>query len=811
MLLLSKTTCLAILTAVAVADQGSNTTDATAAAEAAQRELEWSYGRSEPFYPTPQSNGVGDWADAYNKAKALVSQMTNDEKNNMTYGFATTANGCSGVSGSVPRLNFPGLCLQDAGNGVRGTDFVNAYPAGVHVGAAWNKDLAHQRGLHMGKEFEVKGVNVALGPVVGPVGRVARGGRNWEGFSNDPYLTGSLAFETVIGMQENVVACVKHIVGNEQETMRNPPMLYESYNNSLSVDIDDKTMHELYLWPFQDTVKAGAGSMMASYNRVNNSYASQNSKVLNGLLKHELGFQGFVVSDWSAQHTGIGSANAGLDMAMPSSKYWLDGNLTLAVSNGTVSQERLDDMAIRIVAAWYKYSDESAQGQGMPYNLLAPHEIVDARDPASKPILFQGAVEGHVLVKNTDNALPLKDPKLVSIFGYDAQAAQIGFPDVNQATLSNFGLLNTLTYTNGSAVDAFNIQTLFLSCQDPYMEGPGVSLNGTLICGGGSGANTPAYIDAPLDAFAREAYESDFNIAYDVVSINPNVQPESDACIVFVNDLASEGWDRPNLADPLSDELIQNVASNCSNTIVVIHNAGVRLVDRWIDHENITAVIYGHLPGQDSGRAITEIIFGRQSPSGRLPYTVAKNESDYGHLLNPVYPQDDAPYYPQDNFTEGVYIDYKHFIKNNIEPRYAFGYGLTYTEFTYSNLNVSTATGVNTEEYPPSDEITEGGVASLWDVIATVTVTVENTGNYTASEVAQLYVGIPDAPEKQLRGYEKQAIAPGDSAEFVFQLTRRDLSTWDVVAQKWKLASGDYQIYVGKSVLDIQQQSTLFI
>ncbi|ONH68997.1 putative beta-glucosidase M [Cyberlindnera fabianii] len=810
MLLLSKTTCLAILAAVAVADEASNTTDANAAADAAQRELQWSYGGSESFYPTPQANGAGGWADAFSKAKALVAQMTNDEKNNMTYGFTTTANGCSGVSGSVPRLNFPGLCLQDAGNGVRGTDFVNAYPAGVHVGAAWNKNLAYQRGLHMGKEFEVKGANVALGPVVGPVGRLAKGGRNWEGFSNDPYLTGSLGSETVNGIQENVVACVKHIIGNEQETMRNP-LFFETYNNSVSVEIDDKTMHELYLWPFQDTVKAGAGAIMASYNRVNNTYASQNSKTLNGLLKHELGFQGFVMSDWYAQHTGIASANAGLDMTMPSSKYWLDGNLTLAVNNGTVSQDRLDDMAIRILAAWYRYSDESAQGQGIPFNVLAPHEIVDARDPASKPVLFQGAVEGHVLVKNTDNALPLKDPKLVSIFGYDAQAAQIGFPHLDMTTLSNFGLLNTLTYTNGSDVDDSNILALFLTSQDPYMEGPGVSLNGTLICGGGSGGNTPAYIDAPLDAFVREAYESNFVVSHDVVSIDPNVQSESDACIVFVNDLASEGWDRPNLADPLSDELIQNVASKCSNTIVVIHNAGVRLVDRWIDHENITAVIYGHLPGQDSGRAITEIIFGRQSPSGRLPYTVAKNESDYGHLLNPVYPQDDAPYYPQDNFTEGVYIDYKHFIKNNIEPRYAFGYGLTYTEFTYSNLNVSTATGVNTEEYPPSDEITEGGVASLWDVIATVTVTVENTGNYTASEVAQLYVGIPDAPEKQLRGYEKQAIAPGESAEFVFQLTRRDLSTWDVVAQKWKLASGDYQIYVGKSVLDIQQQSTLFI
>jgi beta-glucosidase len=223
-------------------------------------------------------------------------------------------NGCSGVTGSVPRLNWPGLCLADAGNGLRNTDFVNAWPSGFQVGASWNRDLTYQRRLHMGGEFKTKGVHVALGPVVGPLGRVARGGRNWEGFNNDrelawtylgsktynhaAYLCGVLAADTVRGIQDaGVTASVKHIIGNEQETNRRLIGNVEA----VSSNIDDKTIHELYLWPFQDAVKAGAACAMGSYNRVNNFYGCQNSKVLNGLLKTELGFEGFVVSDWNAQ------------------------------------------------------------------------------------------------------------------------------------------------------------------------------------------------------------------------------------------------------------------------------------------------------------------------------------------------------------------------------------------------------------------------------------------------------------------------------------------------------------------------------
>lgn len=607
-----------------------------------QLEQFWSYGRSKPFYPTPPGDGSGDWASAYEKARALLGRMSNEEKNNITYGFATTSNACGGMSGSAPRVEFPGLCLQDAENGVRGTDMVNGYPSALHVGASWNRNLTYARGLHMGAEFKAKGASVALGPVAGPLGKIARGGRNWEGFSNDPYLSGALNYETIVSMQKNVMTCIKHLLGNEQETSRMKPRFGNAQNASVSSNIDDKTVHELYLWPFQDAVKAGAMSAMCSYQRFNNSYGCQNSHLMNGLLKKELGFQGFVVSDWNAQHTGIASANAGLDMAMPNSPLWA-GSLTLAITNGSMSQARLDDMATRILASWYRLEEMendafSNPGFGFPYDLSKPHQLVNARDPASAKTIFQGAVEGHVLVKNVRKTLPLKEPKFISLFGYDGVAAHINTFQTRDYQHWPLGLENTLNFPNGTDWTVEAMHWIETSSYPSAVHGPGIALNGTLLSGGGSGATTPAYIDDPFSAFQRQAYEDNTFLAWDFFNNTPVVNQGSDHCVVFVNELAAEGWDRPSLADSYSDELIQSVASQCNSTIVVIHNAGPRPVNVWIENPNITAVIYGHLPGQDSGRALVEVMYGRQAPSGRLPYTVAKRDTDYGILLDPTYP-----------------------------------------------------------------------------------------------------------------------------------------------------------------------------
>ncbi|KAJ5095000.1 hypothetical protein N7532_007291 [Penicillium argentinense] len=611
------------------------------------------YGQSPPVYPSPEGTGSGEWAAAYQKAKEFVGKLSDKEKLNLTAG-TSVSNGCSGNISPIERLGFPGFCVSDAGNGLRGTDYVNSWPSGLHVGASWNKGLAKQRGAHMGAEFRRKGVNLLLGPVVGPLGRIAEGGRNWEGFADDPYLSGKLVYETVHGIQSSGVgASTKHYIANEQETNRNPGNNEQGeYTEAVSSNIDDKSMHELYLWPFQDAVLAGSASIMCSYQRINNSYGCQNSKTLNGLLKTELGFQGYVITDWGAQHAGIAGANAGLDMVMPSSDTWGD-NLTTAIKNGSMEASRLDDMVTRIMATWYQLNQEEGipnPGIGMPADITAPHQKVVGKSADSKSVLLQSAVEGHVLLKNINNALPLKSPKMISVFGYDANG-----PDFLEVSLAQ-------------------------QDQSPLYQ------NNTLYTAGGSGANSAAYVDSPIDAILRQAYEDDTSVMYNFYDQNPEVDTISDVCLVFVNSYANEGYDRPDLSDEYSDTLIKNVASNCPNTMVISHNAGIRIVDDWIENDNVTAAIFAHLPGQDTGRSLVEILYGRANPSGRLPYTVAKKASDYGALISPAQPEGEYWLFPQDDFTEGQFIDYRAFDKKGITPRFEFGFGLSYTTFKYSSL-----------------------------------------------------------------------------------------------------------------------------
>ncbi|EON95603.1 putative glycoside hydrolase family 3 protein [Phaeoacremonium minimum UCRPA7] len=736
--------------------------------------------------------GVGSWADSFNKARSLVGKMTLDEKISLTVGVRTD-DGCSGNIPAIDRLDFPGLCLSDAGNGIRSTDFVSSWPSGIHVGASWNRDLAKERAVGMGSEFRKKGVNVLLGPVVGPAGRTIKSGRIWEGFSIDPYLSGALVYDTVIGVQDvGVITSTKHYIANEQETNRQPQNDVES----VSSNIDDQTMHELYLWPFADAVRAGSANIMCSYNRINNSYGCANSYTLNGILKTELGFQGFVVSDWDAQHAGVATALAGLDMTMPTDRGVWGPNLSLAVTNGSVPESRVDDMAIRIIASWYQMGQDKgfpSPGIGMPGDLTKPHRIVDARNSTFKSTLLNGAIEGHVLVKNVDKALPLKTPKMLSIFGYSAKVTDqndVGFglaPWILGATSSNFSDL-VAGFTN--------------SAEENHIYSP-IAYNGTLFSGGGSGATSQSLVSSPFEAITQQAYEDDTALFWDFRLSDPAVNPASDACLVFGNAYAAEGYDRPSIRDDFTDGLIKHVADRCNNTIVIFHNAGVRLVDGFIDHPNVTALIFAHLPGQDSGRALVSLLYGKSNPSGKLPYTVARNESDYGDVVDPDLPEGIFELFPQSNFTEGIYVDYRHFDVNNITPRYEFGFGLSYTTFNYSNITISKVDNATTAEYP-TGAIREGGQVDLWDVLAKVTAEVKNTGDVDGAEVVQLYVGIPgNAPVRQLRGFDKPFINATKTATVSFELTRRDLSFWDTTAQKWKLQQGNYTVSVGSSSRDL--------
>lgn len=233
-------------------------------------------------------------------------------------------------------------------------------------------------------------------------------------------------------------------------------------------------------------------------------------------------------------------------------------------------------------------------------------------------------------------------------------------------------------------------------------------------------------------------------------------------------------------------------------------------MDQFIDHPNVTAVIFAHVPGQDFGRALVSILYGDSAPSGKLPYTVPRNESAYGSLLSRSIP--DAPFnlFPQSDFNESVHIDYRAFDAHDVTPRYEFGFGLSYTTFSYYNLHIKSIPGISHAEYAVG-KILEGGSEDLWDILAQITAEVANTGCVHGAEVAQLYLGIPGGPVRQLRGFEKVNIHPGQRSIVNFDLTRRDLSVWDTIAQKWKLQSGAYNIYVGASSRNLPLLGTLTI
>lgn len=286
---------------------------------------------------------------------------------------------------------------------------------------------------------------------------------------------------------------------------------------------------------------------------------------------------------------------------------------------------------------------------------------------------------------------------------------------------------------------------------------------------------------------------------WDLDSSDPEVNAASDACLVFINAIATEGWDREGLHDDFSDNLVKNVASKCANTIVVVHTAGIRLIDQWIEHSNITATIIAHLPGQDSGRALIKLLYGEANFSGKLPYTIAKNESDYS-VYAPCKRSSVDDIDPQCDFTEGVYLDYRAFDAKDIAPRFEFGYGLSYTSFQYSSLSIKVSKYLRPSKCNGDD---------LWQPTADIVASITNNGSVFGHEVAQLYVAIPNSPPKQLRGFRKVALSPQESEAVHFELTKRDLSVWDVVSQSWVIQQGDYGIFVGASSRDIRLKGTL--
>ncbi|KAI8934881.1 hypothetical protein NX059_008555 [Plenodomus lindquistii] len=852
-------------------------------------------GLSPPWYPSPRGGTDKDWEESYNKAAELVKQMTLPEKVNVTSGTGWSMDLCVGNNGAVPRLQFHSLCLQDGPLGIRFADNITAFPAGITVGATFSKEIMYLRGRALGAEAAAKGVNVLLGPAMGPLGRMPAGGRNWEGFGSDPVLQGIAAAQTIKGIQEQgVMATAKHFVGNEQEHFR---QAWEwGIPNAISSNIDDRTLHEIYAWPFADSVRAGVTSVMCSYNQVNSSYACQNSKLLNGILKDELGFQGFVQSDWLAQRGGVASALAGLDMTMPGDGLrWAKGDslwgaeLTKAVLNGSVPIERVDDMVTRVVASWYQVKQDQWENDGPNFSswtndrigrlhqgspsdnsMGVVNQYVNAQGEGKDAhglLVRRIGAEGTVLLKNEGKILPLdrkgwkqnsktkrRTKYRVGIFGEDSRLPHAGINHCDDQ-----------------------------SCNE-----------GTLASGWGSGAANYSYLIEPLSAI-RDAFDNETVYVTDwpenKLPDTKEILEDQDLCIVFANADAGEGFeqferirgDRNDLfLQRGSDQLIQDVAAGCGegmgDVIVVIHAAGPVIMENFIDIMNVKAVLLANLPGTESGNAITDVLFGDVEPSGRLPYTIGKTEDDYGPGSKIKYlPAPSDGLSPQQDFKEGLYIDYRHFDKQDITPRFEFGFGLSYTDFHLSSLLIQgkgkktplpaprpvglappsyptdlpdpntalfpegfhkveryiypwleSVSDIKTPQAPSEAQESSlpsaagggpGGNPDLYTTLFTVSTSLTNTGPRDGYAVVQLYLSFPqnytdhetgtpvDFPVKVLRGFEKVFLkaggqdhgSGGERKEVKFEVTRRDLSYWDVGRQNWVLPQGAFGVGVGWS------------
>ncbi|KAI0271493.1 beta-glucosidase [Gloeopeniophorella convolvens] len=716
--------------------------------------------------PTP-SNISPDWTAAYAKAKTTLAKMSLQDKVNLGTGVMWERGNCVGNTPAISSINFPGLCLEDSPLGVRDTDLVSAFPAAINVAATFNRTLMNQRGAAMGAEFRGKGVNVALGPMMNLV-RSPAAGRNWEGFGGDPYLSGEGAYETVTGIQsQGVQACAKHYINNEQEHSR----------DTSSSNVDDRTQHELYLAPFLRAVQADVASVMCSYNQINGTFACENGGTLNGLLKTELGFQGYVTSDWWATHSTVPATNNGLDMTMPgdtaenSGVSYFGPALVSAVNSGQVSSSRIDDMATRILAAWYLLGQDS----GFPaVNFNAwnsnggANQHVNVQGDHATLIRTIGAAS-TVLLKNTNSALPLKAPKSIAVVGSGAIPNPAG-PN---------------------------------SCSDRGCN------TGVLAMGWGSGTDNFPYLVAPITSLTTQAQADGSTITSATsdtdLTTAGSVASGKSVALVFITADSGEGYitvegnagDRNDLsAWHGGDALVQKVASVNSNTIVVVNSVGPINMEAWIDNSNVTAVVWSGIPGQEAGNALVDVLYGAYNPSGRLPYTIGKSITDYSAAVNYASSSDSnilpIPY------TEGTFIDYRHFDAAGIAPRFEYGFGLSYTTFQYSGLTVTGSIGTGT---PPSGP---GSSLDPWlhDPVITVSFTIKNNGTVDGTEIPQLYTSPPasaNAAPFNLKGFDSVFIPAGQSKSVSLTLSRYDLSFWNTTTQRWEIPQGTTGISVGAS------------
>ena len=689
---------------------------------------------------------------ATERAHELVSAMTIDQKLAMlSQSQPVDAHyGAAGFVPAQPSLCIPDLVLNDAGQGVGDAQTnTTAFPAPIAQSSSWDPALQWRFGAALGWQAWHKGVNVQLAPGV-EIDRVPLNGRNFEYMSEDPYLAAQGAVAEVRGIQSNpVIATVKHYVANSQETNR----------MTVSSDVDQRTLEELYTAPYEAAVKQGhAGSVMCSYNRINGTYACENRDTLTTILKRQFGFTGFVMSDWGATHSTIAAANAGLDMEMDVKPgQYFTAPLKTAVQDGEVPTSRLNDMVTRIVRTMFAVGifdhPAAAEPAAAAANAQRPQDVALARSLSEA---------GTVLLKNQGQLLPLTgSAKRIAVIGPGAgpAGAQQFYNGAGSGHIPEFGAKSDV------------VTPLQGITQRALADGDVVT-----------------YADGSSPAAASL------------------VAKTADVAIVFAGSQDSEGVDRSTLdlssgncsfvvctPQPVDqDSLISQVAAANPHTIVVLNTGGPVLMP-WLNQ--IQGLFEAWYPGQQDGNAIAALLFGDADPSAKLPETFPASQSDLPTRTPQQYPGvNDAAGIPHATYSEGLLVGYRWYDAKHITPLFPFGFGLTYTTFAMRNLHLSAGRGR--------------------PAIANATFTVADTGPRLGAEIAQLYVADPRSagePPKQLKGFQKVLLRPGARTTVKLPIDFRSLAHWSDSAHRWKVGSGCYRVLVGDSSSNLPLSATIAV
>lgn len=678
--------------------------------------------------------------------KKLVNELTLEEKASL----------CSGAdfwhTKAIDRLNIPAAMVSDGPHGIRKQESLAdhmgvaesikaiGFPTASAMACSFDRDLLHKVGDALGEECVAEDLAVLLGPGIN-MKRSPICGRNFEYYSEDPVVAGELGAAFVNGVQEHGVGTsLKHFAANNQEWRR----------MSISAEIDERTLREIYLAAFETVVKkAQPWTIMCSYNRINGVYSCENDWLLNKVLRDEWGFEGLVMTDWGAMDERVPSLKAGLDLEMPDCHGETDKLIVKAVQSGELEEPVLDTAVERILTMVDKYltARKGIDPASMVHPL--PSSVERGYDVAAHHALARTTAEQSAVLLKNEDILPLQKDKKIAFIGEFAKVPRIqggGSSHINNTSVE-------------SALDA---------------AGDSVSY---------------------AQGFHIDEETTDETLLQEAITL----AKESDVAVIFAglpDSFESEGFDRTHLNMPANqNELIARISEVQPNVVVVLHS-GSPIAMPWLD--KVAGVLQMYLAGQASGGAAVNLLFGDATPCGKLAETFPLHLEDNPSYLNFPGNREKVCY------QEGVFIGYRYYDKKKMDVLFPFGYGLSYTDFTYSNMKV-TVNGKNAADVDVIKETDE----------IVVSADITNTGNCDGAEIVQLYIKNPvvyeTRPEKELRDFAKVFLKAGETKTVTFTLNARAFSYYETRIHDWYAESGDYEILLASSSRDIRLQDTVSI